>query len=381
MTIQIKEVNSAGELKKFVHFPNVLYADNQYYVPQLESADRDTLNPKKNRAFEVCEAKYWLAYDEKNNIVGRIAGIINHRYNDFVKSKICRFGFIDFIDSQDVVNALIQTVENYAKEKGMEEIEGPYGFLEFDVAGVLVAGFDKIATPYGKYNYPYYEPLLIATGLVPTTNYVERFIKVPDNVDERILRANDLVAERYNLHHGELKKHSDILRYADGIFECMNRAYSALHGYSILSSGQCEDLKNQFFKFIDVQYCSVILDANEKVVGFGICVPDIAKALQKNRGRLFPFGFIHILKALKHNDIMDSLLVAVNEEYRSKGVTAMIVARILPNMIKNGYKYVESTRELEDNIQIQNFWKTYESVVHKRARTYLKKLDYGSSKI
>ena len=137
-------------------------------------------------------------------------------------------------------------------------------------------------------------------------------------------------------------------------------------------------MKNQFFKFIDVQYCSVILDANEKVVGFGICVPDIAKALQKNRGRLFPFGFIHILKALKHNDIMDSLLVATSEEYRNKGVPAMIVARILPNMIKNGYKYVESTRELEDNVQIQNFWKAYESVIHKRARTYLKKLDYGS---
>ena len=183
MTIQ--EVKTKKDLKAFVHFPNELYKDNPYYVPQIESMDRDTLTPTKNHAFEVCEGRYWLAYDDAGKIVGRVAGIINRRYNEKVGEKICRFGWIDFIDDRDVSAALMHAVETYAHEKGMNVISGPTGFLEFDASGVLVEGFDEIPTPYGKYNASYYEPHLLALGYQKEVDFVEYRINVPEVIPER----------------------------------------------------------------------------------------------------------------------------------------------------------------------------------------------------
>ncbi len=372
MTVIIKEVTSRQELRRFVQFPNKLYADNRYYVPQIVSMDMDTLTPGKNRAFEVCDGKYWLAYDEKGTIVGRVAGIINHKYNRKVDKKICRFGWIDFIESQEVVHALMEKVREYAAESGMEIIEGPVGFLEFDVAGILVDGFDQLPTAYGKYNAPYYEKMILEEGFAKETDFVEYLITVPDNLD-RYTRFSNLVAERNGLHEGQYKNKNELLRkYADGIFSVMNECYSVLHGFSELSAAQCEDLKNQFFPNLNLDYVSVIVDRNDKVVGFGITLPSLSKALQKAKGHLFPFGFIHVLHALRHNDTIDALLIAISKEYQDKGVNAMIISKIGKGMHRNGIKYVESTRELEDNHNVQNLWGRFEHRLHKRARIYTK---------
>lgn len=372
MTVIIKEVTSRQELRRFVQFPNKLYAGNRYYVPQIVSMDMDTLTPGKNRAFEVCDGKYWLAYDEKGTIVGRVAGIINHKYNRKVDKKICRFGWIDFIESQEVVHALMEKVREYAAESGMEIIEGPVGFLEFDVAGILVDGFDQLPTAYGKYNAPYYEKMILEEGFAKETDFVEYLITVPDNLD-RFTRFSNLVAERNGLHEGQYKNKNELLRkYADGIFSVMNECYSVLHGFSELSAAQCEDLKNQFFPNLNLDYVSVIVDRNDKVVGFGITLPSLSKALQKAKGHLFPFGFIHVLHALRHNDTIDALLIAISKEYQDKGVNAMIISKIGKGMHRNGIKYVESTRELEDNHNVQNLWGRFEHRLHKRARIYTK---------
>ncbi len=372
MTVIIKEVTSRQELRRFVQFPNKLYAGNRYYVPQIVSMDMDTLTPGKNRAFEVCDGKYWLAYDEKGTIVGRVAGIINHKYNRKVDKKICRFGWIDFIESQEVVHALMEKVREYAAESGMEIIEGPVGFLEFDVAGILVDGFDQLPTAYGKYNAPYYEKMILEEGFAKETDFVEYLITVPDNLD-RYTRFSNLVAERNGLHEGQYKNKNELLRkYADGIFSVMNECYSVLHGFSELSAAQCEDLKNQFFPNLNLDYVSVIVDRNDKVVGFGITLPSLSKALQKAKGHLFPFGFIHVLHALRHNDTIDALLIAISKEYQDKGVNAMIISKIGKGMHRNGIKYVESTRELEDNHNVQNLWGRFEHRLHKRARIYTK---------
>lgn len=372
MSIIIREAATKKDLTKFVRFPNQLYAANKYYVPQIESMDRDTLDPKKNRAFEVAEGKYWLAYDEKGNIVGRIAGIINHRYNEKVGEKICRFGWLDFIDSPEVAKALLDTAEKYAAEKGMETIVGPLGFLEFDVSGVLVDGFDEIPTPYGKYNAPYYEDYILKCGYAPDTNYVEYQISVPKEIPERYFRFSKIVAERYGLREAPLRKHKDLLKYADGIFKCMNECYSKIHGYSELSPGQCDDLKKQFFPNLNIDFASIILDKDDKVVAFGISLPSLAKAMQKAKGHLFPFGFIHILKALKNNDTIDALLIAISDEYKDKGLNAMIFDKMAHTIQKHGIRYVESTRELENNNSVQNLWGKFERRLHKRARTYIK---------
>lgn len=372
MAITTKEVTSRKDLRRFVKFPNELYADSEYYVPQIESMEMDTLMPGKNRAFEVCEGKYWLALDDNGKVVGRIAGIINHKYNKKVGKKICRFGWIDFIESQEVVHQLFENVKKYAVEKGMEVIEGPVGFLEFDIAGVLVDGFDQYPTAYGKYNAPYYEPMILKEGFAKETDFVEYRITVPDDL-ERYFHFADLIGERYDLREGSYKNKNELLRkYANGIFSVMNECYSALHGFSELSPAQCEDLKNQFFPNLNLDFVSVIVDKDDKVVGFGITLPSLSLALRKAKGHMFPFGFIHILHALKHNDTIDALLIAISKEYQDKGVNAMIISKIGKGMHKNGIKYVESTRELEENHNVQNLWGKFEHHLHKRARIYTK---------
>ena len=374
MNITIKKVRNRRDLRKFVHFPNALYKDNPYYVPQIESMDRDTLTPTNNHAFEVCEGQYWLAFDEKGEVVGRVAAIINSRYNEKVGEKICRFGWIDFIDDHDVSKALMHAVETYAKNKGMKIVSGPTGFLEFDPAGVLVDGFDQLPTAYGKYNAPYYEEHLLALGYQKEVDFVEYRILVPDVIPDRYARMAKMVAEKHGLHQASLSQRSDVDPYLDGVFRCMNAAYSKLHGFSELTPGQCDDLKKQFLTNINVDYVSIVLDSNNKVIGFGVALPSLSKAMQKAKGSLFPFGFVHILKALRHNDTIDLLLIAIDEQYQNKGVNAMIFDKFAQGITKNGIKYIESTRELEDNTDVQNLWHLFDRTIHKRARVYMKKI-------
>ena len=374
MITTIKEVKSRKELNEFVHFPNRLYKGNTYYVPQIESMDRDTLTPEKNHAIDVCEAKNWLAYDERGHIVGRVAGIINRRYNEKTGEKTCRFGWVDFVDDHEVSKALMQTIEQYAREKGMNVVQGPMGFLEFDAAGVLVEGFDQLPTAYGKYNAPYYEQHFLDLGYTKDVDFVEYRILVPEVIPERYARMSQLVSIKNDLHEAPISKRSELEPYLDDVFKCLNSAYSQLHGFSELSKGQCEDLKKQFVTNVNVDYVSIILDANDQVVAFGVGLPSLAKAMQKAKGNLFPFGWMHILKALRKNDTIDLLLIAIDEKYKNKGVNAMIFHKFAQGITKNGIKYIESTRELEDNTSVQNLWHYLEHTLTKRARTYIKKI-------
>lgn len=374
MNILVKEVTNKRDLRKFVCFPNQLYADNKYYVPQLVSADMNTFSRKKNRAFDVCDGKFWIATDEKGKMLGRIAGIINHKYNDKVGKKICRFGWIDFINSEEVVNALLSKVEEYAIQNKMAEIEGPYGFLEFDVTGILIDGFNQVPTPYGKYNDTYYEPLILKNGYEKSVDYVEYRIKVPDDQVEKYSRVSKIVEEKYGLHQAVFKNKKEIRPYLEGVFECMNICYSKLHGYSELTKGQCDDLLNQFFTFVSPDLVSIILNKENKVVAFAVTMQDLSEALQKAKGRLFPFGFIHFIKAWKKNEVLDALLIAILPEYQTKGTFAMIAEKLLSSFHKHGIKWIESTRELADNNPIQNIWNKQEFKLHKRARTYVKLL-------
>ncbi len=374
MEVFIKEVITRRDLKKFVRFPNKLYRNNKYYVPQLESMDMDMLDPKKNHAFQVCEGKYFLAYNGDGEIVGRVAGIINHAYNEKVNQKICRFSCLDFIDDNTVSKALMDAVESYAKEHGLDVMSGPVGFLEFDAAGVLVEGFDEYPTAYGKYNDPYYNDHLLALGYSKETDWVEFNICL-DNYDrERDKRAADLIAERYHLHQAELKSRKDIYKYLDGVFDVMNKCYASIHGYSELTEGQLEDLKNQFVPNADPDLVSIILDENEQVVAFSIWMPSLSKALIKAKGHLFPFGFIHILKALHKNDTFDTLLISIDDNYKRKGLSAMIFDKMYVGVKKFGARFLETTRELESNNNVQNLFNKFSPRQHKRARCYMKNL-------
>lgn len=374
MKVTVREATSAKELKQFVHVPNELYKDNPYYVPQIESMDKDTIDPAKNHAFEVCEAKYWLAYDESNHPVGRIAGIINHAYNEKVGEPICRFGWLDFVEDKDVLGALLATVEDYARSKGLSIMNGPVGFLEFDAAGVLVDGFTEIPTPYGKYNAPYYDPMLKEFGYEKDSDWVEYVVDLKNFDYDRHHCAAKLIAERYGLRQALITKHKHVAQYVDGIFDVMNRCYSKLHGYSELTPGQLDDLRNQFLPQVDPDLISVILDKDDRVVGFTFWMASLSKAMMKAKGSLFPFGWFHILMAMRHNDTVNSLLIAIDPDYQNKGLISMFFDKLTKGVKKLGVRYVETTRELEDNHSVLNLSGGLERYLSKRARCYIKEI-------
>ena len=374
MKVTIKEVVTKKELKAFVHFPNEFYKDNAFYVPTLESGDRDALDPKKNHAFEFCESKYWLAHDGSGRIVGRIAGIINHQYNRKTGVDYARFGFMDFVDDNDVVDALFDTVEAWARDKGLKVMNGPLGFLEFDASGVLVEGFDELPTAYGKYNFPYYEPQLLRRGYAKDTDWVEYQIKMPDDIEEWFSRPAKLIAARYHLHQADISSKKKMVSYFPQCARVLNETYRNIHGFSELSKGQVDDLMKQFVPNLNPDFVSIILDEKDEVVAFGISIPSLSKAMQKCHGKLFPFGFRHILHALRHNDTVDLLLIGISDQYKNKGLNAMIFDRVSHAIHGYGIKYLESTRELEDNNSVQNMWNRFETRLHKRARCYVKSL-------
>jgi len=374
MKTTIQEVKTQRELRQFVHFPNALYKDNPYYVPTLERGDLAVLDPKKNHAFAFCEGKYWLALDEQRHIVGRIAGIINRQYNEKTGTPYARFGFMDFVDDDEVVDALFDTVETWAREKGMKVMNGPLGFLEFDASGVLVAGFDELPTAYGKYNHPYYETQLLRRGYAKDTDWVEYSIKMPDNIEEWFRRPAGLVAQRYHLHQATIDTKKQMVDYFPQCIPVLNETYHNLHGFSELTKEQVDDLIAQFVPNLNTDFVSIILNEKDEVVAFGISMPSLSRAMQKCHGKLFPFGWMHILHAIKHNDTLDLLLIGIKEEYQGKGLNAMIFDKVAPSIRKYGIKYLETTRELEKNSSVQNMWNRFETRLHKRARCYIKEL-------
>lgn len=368
-----KRVENERQLKIFVEFPLQLYKRHPYFVPGILTNELKTLNPETSSVFAFCEARYWLAY-KNSKVVGRVAAILNRKYNKERGIDALRFGWLDFEDDPEIVKALMAEVESYAKELGVNQIHGPLGFSSFDPSGVLVEGFDEMPFSFGKYNYPYYADYLEKLGFAKEIDWVEYKIKVPEIIPEQITRGAEIVAQRFHLKQPEIKKKSDLIQYANPLFDILNEAYSGLFGFSALTDQQKEMLKNEFLELIPKEYISVVLNEDDQLIGFGICLPSLSKALQKAKGKLFPSGWIHIQKALKHNDTVDLLLIGIKPEYQKKGVHAMIFNQIGQVFYKNGIKWLESTRELESNNSIQQLWKNYELKQHKRSRCYIKNI-------
>jgi hypothetical protein len=373
MEITVIEVTDKKGLEDFIRFPDRLYKKSRYYVPALHNNQYATLSPEKNPALEHCEARYWLAFSGEK-IVGRIAGIINHRYNQEQKTAQMRFGWLDFIEDENVVKVLLQQIENWAIEKESSYINGPLGFTTFDASGILIDGFDEWPTSFGHYNFPYYDIMLQNAGYKKDVDWVEFNIKVPEKLPTKVLTAADLISKRYSVRNASLKNKKDIAKYADEVFELLNTAYKEIKYFSTLSEPQKKLLKKDFLSMMHPGYVSIILNEKEEVVAFGIVMPSLARALKKSGGKLFPFGILHILYALHYNDTVDMLLIGVRPDYQNKGVHALIFSKIGQTFIRKGIKQVETTRELENNHKVQQLWAGYELRQHKRARCYKKEL-------
>lgn len=373
MTLKIKEISTKKDIKKFVNFPDRLYSGNKFYVPAIHTKELNTLFFDSNPAFEFCKAKYWVAIRDKR-IVGRIAGIINKKFNEKHNVKYARFGWLDFIEDEEVLKLLLETVEKWARNENIENIHGPLGFSTFDSSGILIEGFDELPTSFAHYNFPYYPKLIEKFGYEKDVDWIEYNIKIPEKIPEKFSKGADLVKKRYKLHCAVLKKKKDILKYSDDLFTLLNETYKDIYLFTELSKGQIDELKKQFISILRLEYISIILNQDNKVVAFGITIPSLSKAQQKAKGKLFPVGFIHILSALRKNDTVDTLLIAVQEEYRNKGLNGLIFNDIAKSFIKNGITNIESTRELEHNTKVNNLWNKLDYRQHKRTRCYIKKL-------
>ncbi len=373
MNLILKEVITKQDLKKFILLPYSLYADNKYWVPPLRFDELKTLNPKVNPAFDFCESKYWLVYKD-DRVVGRVAGIINLKFNDKFSKKEARFGWIDFEDDISISSLLLNTVEKWAVEKGMKSIHGPLGFTDMDGEGMLIEGYDEVSTLGSIYNYPYYQNHVEKLGYEKDIDWIEFNVKILRGTPDKISRIADIALKRNKLHIPVFKKAKDMLPYAKDIFHLINETYKDLYGFVELTEKQIDFYVKQYFSFIRPEYVPIVLDENNKLAAFGITMPSLNNALQKINGKLLPFGFIHILREIKKSRSLDLYLTAVRTDLQNKGVNALLIDQINKVCIKNGILNVETNRELETNDKIQAQWKLYDARQHKRRRCYKKGL-------
>lgn len=374
MPLEIKEIVTKTERREFIKFPFRLYKGNAYWVPPLIMEEMGTLDPKKNPAFDFCEAKLWMAYRD-GEAVGRIAAFINHRANETWKNKQARFGWIDFIDDQKVVDLLFKTAEDWAKSKGMDALHGPLGFTDMDKEGMLIEGFNELGTIATIYNHPYYQKLTETAGYKKDTDWVEFEIKPSEVViPEKYQRIAEIVKQKYGLKVVQFKKAKEILPYAPHIFKVLNEAFAPLYGFTPLTERQVQHYIKMYFSFVIPDYIPVIVDANNQVIAFGITLPSLSKAMQKANGKLFPFGFIHLLRGLKKSTTIDFYLIGVKPEYQSKGVNSLLFTDLIPKYIKRGFLTAETNPELETNDMVKRQWELFNPRQHKRRRAYIKHL-------
>ena len=379
-SIEIRKVTNNQELKQFIRFYYDLYRGNRFAVPFLFFDEMNTLRRDKNPSFECCDTEYFMAYRD-GKMVGRVAAIINRRANERWNRKEVRFGWFDFVDDIEVSRALLKAVEDWGKAQGMNEIAGPLGFTDMDREGMLIEGFEEIATHYINYNYSYYPQHMEQMGGWQKDNdYMEYLVKVPDVVPDKFSKLSAMIEKRYNLHTCKFTRH-ELVNEGKGreIFHMINDTYKDLYGYSQLSERQIDMLVDAYIKKADLNLVTGVVDGNDndKLIGFGITFPSFAKAMQKSRnGSLWPFAWWNILKALKWHktDTVDLLLIGVLPEYRAKGANALIFNELIQRFQDYGFKWAEAMPQMESNEGVQSHWQYLESRQHRRHRCYCKNI-------
>ena len=378
MSIEIRPVRNRRELRKFVLFPEKLYKNNPYYVPPLVFDQMDTLDQEKGAAQEFCDSELYLAYKD-GELAGRVAAIVNHKANEQWNHKEVRFGWYDFIEDPEVAKALMDKVEEFGRKHQMESVVGPLGFTDFDPEGMLVEGFDRVSTMALIYNFPYYNDYLEQMGFGKDTDWIEYRVTVPTVMPERWPRLEKIIKERANVHLRPLTR--KIIReedYGMKVFRCINDCYKDLYNFTVLPDHMSEKYLGFYLSILDLDYLSMVENEKNELVAFGISMPSIVKALQKSRGKLFPFGWFWILKSLfvKHEGEAELLLVGVHPEYQNSGVNTLVFMDMFRKYNKFGIKYAETNAILETNLKNQGQFRDFEHECKKRRRSYIKKLEY-----
>jgi hypothetical protein len=371
--IEVKEIKSKKELKKFVKFPFELYRNNPYWVPPIISEELESFDRKKNPVFEHAEARFFLAYSE-GKIVGRVAAIINRIEVDQQKVRKMRFGWFDFTDDIDVSRALLGQVEKIGREEKLDFMEGPVGFSNMDKVGILTEGYDQLGTMVTWYNHPYYVDHMTELGFSPENRFLESYFYTKDAKIDKYQRMAQVIARRYELTPVVFKSTKEVMPYVNEIFELFNTSYSKLASYVPISDKQIEYFKNKYIRFINPDFIKVILDKNKKIIAFAITMPSFARALQKANGRLFPFGIFHLLRARKQSKESIFYLIGIDPGYQKKGVTAIVFDLFHEAFKRHGVTKGIITPELEENKDIQLIWEKFNPVHNKRRATFRKDL-------
>ena len=374
MVVEIKEVLTKKELWDWVRFPNKLYKDNEYFVPFLENDEFDTFSKDKNPSYEFCETKLFLAYKDQK-IVGRIAGLINHAYNKKWEKNAIRFTRFDFIDDYEVSEKLFAAVVSWGKERSFDEIMGPMGFNDTDHQGMLTEGFDRLNMSVTFYNFPYYLKHMERLGLIKSIDWIEYKIKCPAEVDPRIEKMAKRVLERGKYSVITYKDRKVLYNDAFEAFAVVDEAEAVLYGTVPLTDAVIKNMIDNYIPLVDLDYICSIKDNDGKIVAFGVMVPSLAKAFKKADGKLFPFGIVHMLKALKgFNDTLEMYFVAVDPKHQMFGVPALLIDTLTRKCIENKILYCETGPMLENNGAVHSMWRYFEKEQHKRRRCYIKSI-------
>ena len=372
--ITIKEIFSKKELKQFVTFPFSLYKNNKYWVPPIIKDEVESFNKNTNPVFEHADARFFLAY-KNNTIVGRVCAIINNYEVEKQQIKKMRFGWLDMIDDIEVTKILLEKVKEIGFQNKLEYIEGPIGFNNLDKTGVLIEGFNHLGTMITWYNHPYYKDHLEKLGFKKEKEYLENKFEFK-NVDAVYYnRVSNIIKKRFELKALDFTKTKDIMPYVDEMFEVFSQTYSKLSTFVPISDAQIEFFKKKYISFINPEYIKFVVDKNHKLVAFAIVMPSFSEALQKAKGKLFPFGIFHLLKARKHAKDVTFYLIGVHPEYQNKGVTAILFDQFTKTFTEKGIVNCIRTPELEENEAINKIWKNFNPVTHKRRRTYRKNIE------
>ena len=376
MAVEIRQIETKRELRQFIQFANDLYADCPYYCPPLFFDEMNCFDAEKNPALEVCDYQLWMAYRE-GKPVGRIAGIINRRANEKWGFKHVRFGWFDFIDDKEVSKALLDTVVAWGKERGMDALNGPVGFTDFDHEGLLLEGYEYPAVMASLYNYPYYVNHIDAYGLVKEADWIELQVFPPKEVPERIERLAEMVKQRYHVKIVKVKNSRELVkRFGIEYMDVIDAAYQKLYNFQPMTDKQKNYYKDMYFQFLNFDFVTLVVNENEELVGVGLGMPDIAPALRKSGGKLFPFGWYHLIKALKAKKMerFSFLLIAVRPDYQDKGINALFLQDQIPLINQYGIHTLETTSMLETNTKVLSFFMQFDHKQHKRHRAYIKPL-------
>ncbi len=378
MPVEIRPVRNRRELRQFVNFPERLYKDNPYYVPKLVFDQMDTLDQEKGAAQEFCDSVLYMAYKD-GEPVGRVAAIVNHKANEQWHHKEVRFGWYDFVDDREVSKALMDKVEEFGRKHGMESVVGPLGFTDFDPEGMLVDGYDRLSTMALIYNFPYYNDHMDAMGFGKDADWIEYKVQVPTVMPERWPRLEKIIMERAGVHLRPLTR--KIIReedYGHKVFRCINDCYKDLYNFTVLPDHMADKYLGFYLSILDLRFLSMVENDKGDLVAFGISMPSIVKALQKTRGKLFPFGWWPLLKAmfLKHDDMAELLLVGVHPDYQNSGVNSLVFMDMFRKFNAMGIKVAETNAILETNLKNQGQFRDFEHECKKRRRSYIKKLEY-----